>query len=63
LSIRVYRADGFDGTSLTAAGSQKTFGTALAPGQRKIPLLVMNTEIGSSATQFQDYCARYSGCQ
>jgi prepilin-type N-terminal cleavage/methylation domain-containing protein len=63
LSIKVYRADAFDGTSLTATGSQKSFGTALTLAERKRPLITMTTEIGSSNTKFQDYCARYGGCQ
>ncbi len=72
LGIRIYRADVDFNKTLTASDgnktdekpkkqTQKTFTGGL--GDRQAPLLEMTTEVASKNTKFQDYCARFGGCQ
>ncbi|WP_200817534.1 hormogonium polysaccharide secretion pseudopilin HpsB [Calothrix rhizosoleniae] len=57
LGVRVYRADGFqnDG-ALTAPTTQSTVTAGL--GDRKAPLVEINTEITSNSDSFNDLCNR-----
>lgn len=65
LGVRVYRADGFNGAALKNKADDKakqsTFTGGL--GDRQTPLVEITTEIASKTTKFQDYCARFGGCQ
>jgi len=57
LAVRVYRADGFqnDG-ALTQGSKQSTISGGL--GDRKAPLVEINTEITSDSDSFSDLCNR-----
>ncbi len=58
LGVRVYRADGFqnDGVLTKAPTKQSTVSGGL--GDRKAPLVELNTEITSESDSFNDLCLR-----
>lgn len=68
LSLRVYRADGFNGGPLrtTPVDSQGRVKRPLAytagTGDRKAPLVELTTEIRSNGTNWSSLCARLGGC-
>ena len=67
LSVRVYRADAFQGSEALIRNendngekvTQSTFTGGL--GQRKAPLVEMTTEIVTDQTTFEHFCARLQG--
>jgi prepilin-type N-terminal cleavage/methylation domain-containing protein len=65
LGVRVYRADGFNGTALRTMkannAKQRTF--TGGAGDRKTPIVEITTEVASKKTKFQDYCTRFGGCK
>lgn len=68
MSVRIYRADGFDGTPLQPTAGQTNLGQKQSTftgglGDRKSPLYESTTEITGQGTTFQDFCTRFGGCQ
>ncbi len=68
LSVRLYRADGFDGTPLQPTTGQTNLGQKQSTltgglGDRKSPLFESTTEMTGQGTTFQDFCTRFGGCQ
>ena len=71
LGVRVYRADGFDGSGplqrmvdrLDANGNAQKVATYTGGrGNRQAPLVEMTTEISGSGTDYNTLCDRLGGC-
>lgn len=67
MSVRIYRADGFDGTPLQPTAGQTNLGQKQSTftgglGDRKSPLFESTTEMTGQGTTFQDFCDRFGGC-
>ncbi|MGQ4647670.1 hormogonium polysaccharide secretion pseudopilin HpsB [Lyngbya aestuarii] len=64
LGVRVYRADGFDGTptlvTQAGAGGRQSTNTG-GLGNRQAPLMEITTDISSRETSYGDFCDRL-GC-
>ena len=66
LAVRVYRADGFDGTPFNtsqALDGKKVRTYAGGRGDLKSPLVETTTEIRGSGTSWQSLCTRLGGCK